>query len=237
MSSPVAYDTHGEEITPLRPIQFREEAAPMNVLIYDAPKSVCHLVKSLLLTQRHRAAISTDAVDAILKLETGLFDILIFGPEGAPAELADHVEREFPALPVVLAGVPVNVPCIGQVVAVLPAPISAQRLVNAFIRIDRWRTQRLREIPCQIAAQEGLSVACRLADLSPEHVVLAGESDDFTRHFGGTLPARIEARVGDTVFSAEVGGDHNDPVARVRKVSLRTDAETVRPLLLRLLKA
>ena len=59
----------------------------MNVLIYDAPKTVCHLVKSLLLTQKHRAAISVEPEDAILKLETGLSDILVFGPSGAPAEM------------------------------------------------------------------------------------------------------------------------------------------------------
>src|ERR1051325_10866552 len=85
-----------------------ETEAEMNVLIYDAPKTVCHLVKSLLLTQKHRAAISVEPEDAILKLETGLFDILVSAPAGAPAEMAEHVEREFPNLPVVLAGVPVQ---------------------------------------------------------------------------------------------------------------------------------
>lgn len=208
----------------------------MNVLIFDAPKSVCHLVKSLLLTQRHRAAISGDPVDAILKLETGIFDILIFGPEGAPPELADHVEREFPGLPVVLAGVPQTVPCIGQIAAVLPSPISAQRLINAFIRIDRWRAKRLGEIPCQIAGQDGVSIACRLADLSPESVVIAGESDDFLRHFGPSMPRRIDTRIGSTLLSGDVLRDENDAVRRVRKVSIRTTEDTVRPLLLQLLK-
>jgi hypothetical protein len=209
----------------------------MNVLIFDAPKSVCHLVKSLLLTQKHRAAISDDAVDAVLKLETGLFDILIFGPAGAPPELADHVEREFPNLPVVLAGVPQNVPCVGQIAAVLPAPISAQRLVNAFIRIDRWRAQRLGQIPCQVNGQDGVSVACRLADLNPDSLLIAGESEDFLRHFGTTLPSSLETRVGDTLLTGEVLRDEQDPVRRLRRVSLRTTPDTVRPLLLKLLKA
>lgn len=208
----------------------------MNVLIYDAPMSVCHLVKSLLLTQRHRAAISTEPEDAILKLETGLFDILVFGPAGAPAEMAEHVEREFPNLPVVLAGVPVQVPCAGQVAAVLPSPISAQRLVNAFIRIDRWRHNRLRQLPCQLAGQDGVSVLCRLADLSVDSLVVAGESDDFARHFGSSMPRRIEARVGDTMLSGEVTREEVDSVQRLRRVAVKLDGENAREILVKLLK-
>ncbi|MBV8882338.1 MAG: hypothetical protein JO332_20445, partial [Planctomycetaceae bacterium] len=190
----------------------------MNVLIYDAPMSVCHLVKSLLLTQRHRAAISSEPEDAILKLETGLFDILVFGPSGAPAEMAEHVEREFPNLPVVLAGVPVQVPCAGQVAAVIPSPISAQRLVNAFIRIDRWRQSRLRQLPCQVAAQEGVSVLCRLADLSADAFTISGEADEFLRHFGSSMPRRIEALVGGTMLSGEVTREETDNTTRLRRV-------------------
>lgn len=208
----------------------------MNVLIYDAPKTVCHLVKSLLLTQRHRAAISTEPEDAILKLETGLFDILVFGPSGAPAEMAEHIEREFPSLPVVLAGVPVLVPCAGQVAAVIPAPISAQRLVNAFIRIDRWRQQRLRQLPCQLAGQDGVSVLCRLADLSVDSFQVAGEADDFARHFGTAMPQRIQARIADTILSGEVTREEIDPVQRLKRVAVKVDSDGARDLLIKLLK-
>lgn len=208
----------------------------MNVLIYDAPMSVCHLVKSLLLTQKHRAAISTEPEDAILKLETGLFDILVFGPGGAPAEMAEHIEREFPNLPVVLAGVPVQVPCAGQVAAVIPSPISAQRLVNAFIRIDRWRLSRLRQLPCQLAGQDGASVLCRLADLSAESLVVAGEADEFLRHFGSTMPRRIEARVGDTMLVGEVTREETDNVQRLRRVAVRLEGDRAREVLVKLLK-
>jgi hypothetical protein len=208
----------------------------MNVLIYDAPMSVCHLVKSLLLTQKHRAAISTVPEEAILKLETGLFDILVFGPAGAPAEMAEHVEREFPSLPVVLAGVPVQVPCAGQVAAVIPSPISAQRLVNAFIRIDRWRQSRLRQLPCQLAGNDGVSVLCRLADLSADSLVVAGEADEFLRHFGSTMPRRIEARVGDTMLAGEVTREETDNVQRLRRVAVRIEGDNVRELLVKLLK-
>jgi hypothetical protein len=208
----------------------------MNVLIYDAPKTVCHLVKSLLLTQKHRAAISVEPEDAILKLETGLFDILVFGPSGAPAEMAEHVEREFPNLPVVLAGVPVQVPCAGQVAAVIPSPISAQRLVNAFIRIDRWRLGRLRQIPCQLAGQDGVSVLCRLADLSLESFVVAGEQDDFLRHFGSSMPRRVEARVGDTLLAGEVTREETDSVQRLRRVAVKIEGDRARDVLIKLLK-
>ena len=208
----------------------------MNVLIYDAPMSVCHLVKSLLLTQRHRAAISTEPEDAILKLETGLFDILVFGPGGAPVDMAEHVEREFPNLPVVLAGVPVQVPCAGQVAAVIPSPISAQRLINAFIRIDRWRHQRLRQLPCQLAGQDGVSVLCRLADLSVDSFIVAGESDEFTRHFGSSMPRRIEALVGTTLLTGEVTREENDAVQRLRRVAVKIEGDRAREVLVKLLK-
>jgi hypothetical protein len=213
-----------------------EGETAMNVLIYDAPMSVCHLVKSLLLTQKHRAAISTEPEDAILKLETGLFDILVFGPSGAPAEMAEHIEREFPNLPVVLAGVPVQVPCAGQVAAVIPSPISAQRLVNAFIRIDRWRQNRLRQLPCQLAGQDGVSVLCRLADLSADSLTVAGEADDFLRHFGSTMPRRIEARVGDTMLVGEVTREETDNVTRLRRVAVKLDGDRAREVLVKLLK-
>lgn len=208
----------------------------MNVLIYDAPMSVCHLVKSLLLTQKHRAAISTEPEDAILKLETGLFDILVFGPSGAPAEMAEHIEREFPNLPVVLAGVPVQVPCAGQVAAVIPSPISAQRLVNAFIRIDRWRQQRLRQLPCQLAADDGVTVLCRLADLSADSFTVAGEADDFLRHFGSSMPRRIQARVADTLLTGEVTREETDSVQRLRRVAVKIESDGARELLVKLLK-
>ncbi|HZE96145.1 MAG TPA: hypothetical protein VE981_03890 [Planctomycetota bacterium] len=208
----------------------------MNVLIFDAPRSVCHLVKSLLLTQRHRAAISTEPEDAILKLETGLFDILVFGPSGAPAEMAEHVEREFPNLPVVLAGVPFQVPCAGQVAAVIPSPLSSQRLINAFIRIDRWRHNRMRQLPCQLAGQDGVSVLCRLADLSLDSLVVAGEADEFLRHFGSSMPRRIDARVGDTLLSGEVTREETDSVARLRRVAVKIEGDGARSILMGLLK-
>ncbi|HUR37926.1 MAG TPA: hypothetical protein VM222_00420, partial [Planctomycetota bacterium] len=214
----------------------RQPEAAMNVLIYDAPMSVCHLVKSLLLTQKHRAAISTEPEDAILKLETGLFDILVFGPSGAPAELAEHVELEYPNLPVVLAGVPVQVPCAGQVAAVIPSPISAQRLVNAFIRIDRWRQQRLRQLPCQLAGQDGVSVLCRLADLSMDSLVIAGEADEFLRHFGSSMPRRIEAMVGTTLLAGEVTREETDCVQRLRRVAVKIEGDAARGLLISMLK-
>jgi hypothetical protein len=207
----------------------------MNVLIYDAPKTVCHLIKSLLLTQKHRAAISTEPKDAILKIETGIFDILVFGPAGGPAEMVDHIEREFPGLPVVLAGLPVHVPCLGQVAAVIPAPISAQRLINAFVRIDRLRQERLRRLTCHLAIPDGVSVACRLAELTPDSLVIAGESDEFLRVFGSAMPRRIEALISDTVLSGEVTREETDTTRRLRSVAVKLEGEGARGVLRKLL--
>jgi hypothetical protein len=66
---------------------------------------------------------------------------------------------------------------------------------------------------------------------------VAGESDDFQRHFGASLQGRIETRLWDTVLGGDVVRDENDPVRRLRKVSIRTSEENVRPILLKLLKA
>jgi hypothetical protein len=136
----------------------------------------------------------------------------------------------------VLAGVPVNVPCAGQVAAVIPSPISAQRLVNAFIRIDRWRQGRLRQLPCQIAGQDGVSVLCRLADLSSESFIVAGEADEFLRHFGSSMPRRVEARVGDTILAGEVTREETDSVQRLRRVAVKIEGDRAREVLVKLLK-
>src|SRR5688572_33069932 len=92
----------------------------MNVLVFDSPVSVAHVVRSLLLSRGHRAAVVSDVEEAARMLTTSLFDALIIGPNGAPEEFANFVQDEFPQLPIVLAGVPVAVPPGGQIAAVLP---------------------------------------------------------------------------------------------------------------------
>jgi polyisoprenoid-binding protein YceI len=123
-----------------------------------------------------------------------------------------------------------------RVAAVIPSPISAQRLINAFIRIDRWRHQRLRELPCQLAGQDGVSVLCRLADLSVDSLTVAGEADEFLRHFGSAMPRRIEALIGTTLLAGEVTREETDSIQRLRRVAVKIEGDGARGILMGLLK-
>ncbi len=206
----------------------------MNVLIYDAPVTLAHFVKSALLSQGHRAAISSDPEDAALKLSTSLFDAMVFGPGAAPRELADFVQGEFPNLPIVLAGVPVAIPACGQVAAVLPAPLSAHRLLMAFRRLRQERQERIERLPVQLAA-EGLAIACRLADITPESMILAGESDAFHRHFE-THPTHVQALVAGRSLGGEVAQIRRDLPRQMSRVDVRLSEGGAREVLAALVR-
>ena len=206
----------------------------MNVLVFDAPVSVAHVVKSLLLSRGHRAAVCSDPEEAARMLSTALFDALVIGPAGAPEAFAEFVQDELPQLPIVLAGVPVDVPPAGQIAAVLPAPLSARRLLAAFARLERERAERFRRLPVAIAA-DGLAIACRLADLTPETMLLCGESDEFHRYFQAS-PGRVEALVAGTPLAGEVTRTEVESPLRLRRVALRLEGERAREVLASLLK-
>ncbi len=207
----------------------------MNVLVFDARSSVAHFVKSVLLAMRHRVAVSTDAEDAIRKLRTSLIDALVIGPEGAPRELADFVEGEVPRMPIVLAGAAVEIAAGGPVAAVLAAPLSAARLAAAFRRLEFLRRKRISEIPVEIAA-DGVSIACRLADLTPETLVLAGESDEFHRWLDGA-PQRVEARLSGAPLAGTVTPEETSPpYGRLKRVLVTLEGDAARETLAKLLK-
>jgi CheY-like chemotaxis protein len=207
----------------------------MNVLVYDAPASVAHLVRALLRSLGHRVSLAADADDAALKLRTALFDAVVFGPAGAPETLARFLEQEMPGVPVVLAGVPVAVPAAGQVAAVLPAPLSPLKLADTFRRLERLRQERVRKLPVELEAGEGLTIACRLAELSPETLVLAGESDEFHRHFEGA-PRHVRARVAGRLLAGDVRTVETDPARRLRRVAVQVDPGGMREVLSELLR-
>jgi len=206
----------------------------MNVLVYDSPVSIARFVRSLLRSQSHRVSISSEPMDAVDKLSTSLFDALVIGPAGAPRELAEYLEAEYPNLPVLLAGVEVAVPAAGQVAAVFPAPLSARRLLAAFARLDRQRRDQIRSLPVQVAA-EGLSIGCRLADLTPETMALAGESDEFQKYFGSS-PRRVEALVSGVLLGGEVVSISSDLPRHVSQVDVRLEGSQAREVLASLLK-
>jgi hypothetical protein len=208
----------------------------MNVLIYDAPVAIAHVARSILLSRGFRAAVASDSEEAARMLTTSLFDALVIGPGGAPEEFADFVQEEFPQMPIVLAGVPVAVPAGGQIAAVLPAPLSARKMIGAFIRIENERASRVRRLPVQLAG-DGLSISCRLADLTPESMLICGESDDFNRYFEAS-PARVEALVaGRPVSGQVVETDVEAGPLRLLRVAVKLEGESARDILVSLLKA
>jgi len=206
----------------------------MNVLVYDAPVSIAHIARSLLRSQGHRVSISSEPVDALEKLDTTLFDALVIGPSGAPRELAEYLETEYPGLPVILAGVEVAVPAAGQVAAVFPAPLSGRRLLSAFARLDQQRRKQIRQLPVQLAA-EGLSIACKLADLTSDTMALAGESDEFQKYFGNS-PRRVDAVVSGVALAGEVISIDSDIPRHVRQVDVKLQGPEARQLLASLLR-
>lgn len=208
----------------------------MNVLIFDAPVCVAHVVKSLLLARGHRAAPVADADEAARMLTTCLFDALVIGPCGVPEAFADFVQSEFPSLPIVLAGVPVAIPPVGQIAAVLPAPLSARKLMSAVIRLERERHARVVRLPVQIAA-EGVGIACRLAELTTDTMLLCGESDEFHRYFDEAPRPRLEAVVAGTPLAGEVTASEVEGPQRLRRVAVRIDGARAREVLVQLLKA
>lgn len=204
----------------------------MNVIIYDTPPGIPSFIASLLRAARHRVSRTTDPEDAKLKISTTLFDALVLGPSGAPRELADFIEAEFSDLPIILAGVPVEVPAAGQVAAVLPAPLCAERMAAAFRRLDSRRRERLSKLPVALA-DEGVSISCRMADLVEDTMVLAGESDEFQRYFGGG-PRRVKASVLGVPLDGEVSRADRGEFQRVRRVDVRLEPASAKELASRL---
>jgi hypothetical protein len=206
----------------------------MNVLVFDSPATVSHVVRAVLRSQGHRVAISDDAAEAALKLDTNLFDAIVIGPAGAPRELADHIERGFPRMPIVLAGMSAEIPAGGPVVAALVAPLAAERLAAAFRRVEHERRRQIAQLAASVEA-EGVPIACRLAELTPEKMVLAGESDEFQRHFG-TRPAQVAAMVLGTRLAGDVMATDGGEFRRVSRVDVRVDEPSARGVLVQLLK-
>lgn len=205
-----------------------EARSTMNVIIYDAPPGISRLIASLVRAAGHRVSATADAEDARLKIATTLFDAVVLGPSGAPRELADFIETEFPRLPVILAGVPVEIPAAGQVAAVLPAPLSAERLASVLRRLDHLRRERLSKLPVALDG-EGVSISCRLADLAEDTMVLAGETDEFQRYFGSG-PRRVKVSVLGVPVDGEVARADRGEFLRIRRVDVRLEPARAREL-------
>lgn len=207
----------------------------MNVLVFDAPGGIARLVQSLLRSQGHRISVSSDSEDATRKISTDLFDAVVIGPAGDPRKLAEWLVRDFAQLPIVLAGAPAALVSAGRIAASLEAPLSARRLLSTFHALEGRRRSRLEKLPAQFAS-DGVSIACRLADLTPERMVLAGESEQFHRWTAGA-PRHVEALIRGTALAGEVDAVENDFPNRIHRVGVRLEGDRARFLLAELLKA
>lgn len=181
----------------------------MNALVYDESGTLVHFVRSLLLGLRHRVSISLEPSDAISKLETSLFDLIVIGPRGAPRGLADRIERETPGVPLILAGTETEIAPAGRIHAAIPRPIRPSRMVSAVERIARLAPP-CEEWPAWVAAG-GDRVACRATKLAQAAMMLesfAESEQDFARFFSVHDRRPIEASVRrgeiETRFAAAV---------------------------------
>ena len=207
----------------------------MNVLMFETPPvAVARLVRSILRVDGFRVSISHDVEESIRKLDTSLFDALCLGPAGAPKPLLDHVQEKFPHLPVVLAGTTSDLKPQGQITAVLPAPLSSRTLTVAFRSIRRRRNERIEGLPVEVLS-DNVSIVCRLAGLTPETMVLAGESDEFHRYFGGA-GMKVRARVWGTDVGGKVARTEIDPARRMRRVDVNLEGSGARDVLVKLVK-
>ncbi len=146
----------------------------MNLLVYDDPPTIGHLLRAALAGGRHRASSSASVGDAKLKLDTGLFDAVILGASGAPREVAEHLEHEHPALPIVLAGVAREIPCVDPIAACLVRPIRIGAL-HASLRLLERRLEAARaahhDVPVDLVLGER-RLACRVVRRSAGRLLL-----------------------------------------------------------------
>ncbi len=206
----------------------------MNVLIYDTFPGIAHLASSVLRAQGCRVSVTTDPQEARRRLSTSLFDAMVLGPSGAPCDLADFIEEEFPSLPLILAGVPNEMEPSGQISAVLAAPLSAEKLASAFRLLAHRRRERLMRLPAEVS-NDGVTISCRLADLDEETLVLAGESEEFHSCFG-RVPRRVRISILDMPIDGEATRTERLGFQRTRRVDIQLDQGAARGLYSRLMK-
>ena len=137
-------------------------------------------------------------------------------------------------MPVILAGT-VNTESASKIPleSVLDAPLSARRLISAVRRMEANRRSRIEKMPAEVA-EENLSIACRLADLTANTLVLCGESDEF-RRWVGTSPARVQALIAGTPLQGDVTSTGTSRFQHTPQVGIRLRDGAARPLLAQLL--
>jgi hypothetical protein len=204
----------------------------MNILVYDDRNAIATVVRAALAGRRHRVSTSSDPDDASLKLETGLFDALVIGPGGAPRDLADYIEAEWPAMPIILAGMACEVPVADPIVAVLRAPLRIDDLAGAVRKLENKEAadrRKMFDMPIDVIAGER-RLACR--------VVISGRDSLFLERLAaeGEPPVDLRdaravtlERLGQAVQGQLAFADHS--AVGVKYLGVRLNLEAARSLL------
>jgi len=161
----------------------------INVLVYDESRLLGTLVRSVLRASGQRASVSSEPTDAVLKLDTALFDAVIVDPAGAPRVLADYLDEEMSHLPILLVGCGRGTPAVDRIQAVLPSPLDLRALVSAVRKLDVDPERIPSGLHASIRHEEGeircLAQRISRAGMVVEHGAAADEFHSFFARVGG----------------------------------------------------
>ena len=159
----------------------------MNILIYDEQQALCHLIRSALGAAGYRSSISSDPRDAVLKLDTGLFDLVIVGPDGTRREMAEYLQEELPHTPLLLAGMNCEAEGHEQIRAVLDSPLHLDTLVTEVRRIELALEKTISDLGLTILGGDG-SIACRASEINRKGMLVecSGDPEEFHSFFLST---------------------------------------------------
>lgn len=154
----------------------------MNILVFDWDDSIAPLVRSALSALGHRVSCESQGERMWLKLDSGLFDLLVLGPAGLPQELALRVEQEWPTLPLIVVGTDHAMDPIDPIVAVLPRPLCLEKFVTAIHRVEARLTHSMTlnyDMPIDLLIGEQRRAA-RIVRIARETVLIepVGEACD-----------------------------------------------------------
>lgn len=191
----------------------------MNVLIFDALQCSAFLVKSILLGQHHRVSIASDAQDACRRVETGLFDMVLFdaaAPSADLVKLVEHVHGLIPDAPIVaLRSEEGAAPWRShRIFAELVKPVrigkvlDVARQAQAYLALAenrKWARQEV-HFPVEVRGVDHPQLVCRASNLSLGGILVesAGTEYQVMHQFHDFFdlermhPLRIAFRVSDT---------------------------------------
>ena len=164
----------------------------VNVLIFDALQCSAFLVKSILLGQNHRVSITSDLGDACRRVETGLFDMILFdaaAPGDDLVRLVDRVHDLIPDAPIVaLRGEEAAAPWRShRIFAELVKPVrigkvlDVARQAQAYLALAENRKWSRREVhfPVEVMGVAHPQITCRASNISMGGILLESSGSEY----------------------------------------------------------